>query len=60
MKENLSTSELLDLMLDVMQQVNETDDATFVLKMKLINNVEFLVDQLMYEYEQRNQQRRNN
>ncbi len=60
MKENLSTSELLDLMLDVMQQVNETDDATFVLKMKLINNVEFLVDQLMYEYEQRNQQRNNN
>lgn len=54
MKEKLSTSELLDIMLDVMQQVNETDDATFVLKLKLINNVEFLVDQLMHEYEQRN------
>jgi hypothetical protein len=54
MKEKLSTSELLDVMIDVMQQINETDDATFVLKMKLINNVDFLVDQLMFEYEERN------
>lgn len=54
MKEKLSTSQLLNVMLDVIQQVNELDDATFVLKMKLINNVEFLVDQLMHEYEQRN------
>lgn len=52
MKPKPSAAELLDIMLDVMQQVNESDDATFVLKMKLVNNVEFLVDQLMQEYEQ--------
>jgi hypothetical protein len=28
------------------------DDSTFVLRMKLANNLEFLVDQLMMEYEQ--------
>ena len=52
MKEKLTTAQVLDIMLDVMQQVSNSDDATFVLKMKLANNVEFLVDQLMAEYEQ--------
>ncbi len=52
MNEKLSTAQVLDIMLDVMQQVNDSDDATFVLKMKLTNNIEFLVDQLMAEYEQ--------
>lgn len=52
MKEKLTTAQVLDIMLDVMQQVSDSDDATFVLKMKLANNVEFLVDQLMAEYEQ--------
>ena len=51
-KEKLTTAQVLDIMLDVMQQVSDSDDATFVLKMKLANNVEFLVDQLMQEYEQ--------
>jgi len=52
MNEKLTTAQVLDIMLDVMQQVSDSDDATFVLKMKLANNVEFLVDQLMQEYEQ--------
>lgn len=52
MKEKLTTAQVLDIMLDVMQQVSDSDDATFVLKMKLANNIEFLVDQLMHEYEQ--------
>jgi len=52
MNDKLSTAQVLDVMLDVLQQINESDDATFVLKMKLTNNIEFLVDQLMAEYEQ--------
>ena len=51
MNEKLTTAQVLDIMLDVMQQVSDSDDATFVLKMKLANNIEFLVDQLMAEYE---------
>jgi hypothetical protein len=50
--DKLSTAQVLDIMLDVMNQVNDSDDATFVLKTKLANNIEFLVDQLMHEYEQ--------
>lgn len=39
--------ELLDTMLDVMSSIENMDDAGFVLRMKLLNNVEFLVDELM-------------
>jgi hypothetical protein len=49
------TSQLLQTMLDVMESIEQVDDAGFVLRMKLLNNIEFLVDQLMEEYEQRNQ-----
>lgn len=49
--EKLSTSVMLGTMLDVLQQINESDDASFVLKLKLLNNIEFLVDQLMQDYE---------
>jgi len=52
MKEKLTTAQVLEIMLDVMREIEDSDDATFVLKMKLANNVEFLVDQLMHEYEQ--------
>lgn len=48
--QKLSTSIMLGTMIDVLQQINESDDASFVLKMKLLNNIEFLVDQLMEEY----------
>lgn len=54
-KENtneLSTLRVLGTMLEVLEAVNQMDDGTFVLKMKLSNNLEFLVDQIMYEYEQ--------
>lgn len=47
------TTETLDKMLEVMEAIEHVDDAGFVLRMKLLNNVEFLVDQLMEEYEQR-------
>ena len=47
------TSQLLQTMLDVMESIEQVDDAGFVLRMKLLNNIEFLVDQLMQEYEQR-------
>lgn len=47
------TTETLDKMLEVMEAIEHIDDAGFVLRMKLLNNVEFLVDQLMTEYEQR-------
>jgi len=46
------TSQLLQTMLDVMESIEQIDDAGFVLRMKLLNNIEFLVDQLMEEYEQ--------
>jgi hypothetical protein len=47
------TSQLLQQMIDVLESIEQVDDAGFVLRMKLINNIEFLVDQLMEEYEQR-------
>jgi hypothetical protein len=47
------TSQLLQTMLDVMESIEQVDDAGFVLRMKLLNNIEFLVDQLMEEYEHR-------
>jgi hypothetical protein len=50
--EELSTVKMLGTMLDILETVNNMDDSTFVLRMKLANNLEFLVDQLMIEYEQ--------
>jgi hypothetical protein len=51
----LTTLKVLGTMLEVLEAVNNMDDGTFVLKMKLANNLEFLVDQIMYEYEHREQ-----
>jgi hypothetical protein len=50
--EELSTVKMLGTMLDILETVNQMDDSTFVLRMKLANNLEFLVDQLMIDYEQ--------
>lgn len=50
--EELTTIKMLGTMLDILETVNQMDDSTFVLRMKLSNNLEFLVDQLMTEYEQ--------
>lgn len=47
----LTTIKMLGTMLDILETINTMDDGTFVLKMKLSNNIEFLVDQLMSEYE---------
>lgn len=52
--EDLSTIKMLGTMLDILETVSQMDDSTFVLRMKLSNNLEFLVDQLMTEYEQQN------
>lgn len=52
--EELTTIKMLGTMLDILETVNQMDDSTFVLRMKLANNLEFLVDQLMTEYEQQN------
>lgn len=49
---DLTTIKMLGTMLDILETVNTMDDSTFVLRMKLANNLEFLVDQLMIEYEQ--------
>jgi hypothetical protein len=45
------TRELLETMMDVMTNIEYVDDAGFVLRMKVMNNIEFLVDELMFEYE---------
>ena len=50
----LTTIKMLGTMLDILETVNNMDDGIFVLKMKLSNNIEFLVDQLMTEYEHQN------
>lgn len=50
--EKLTTTLMLGTMLDVLESIKDSDDSTFVLRMKLNNNIEFLVDQLMHDYEQ--------
>lgn len=45
------TKELLETMMDVMQNIEYIDDAGYVLRMKVMNNIEFLVDELMDEYQ---------
>ena len=45
-------SDLLFTMMDVMENIEHIDDAAYVLRMKVLNNIEFLVDVLMEEYEQ--------
>ncbi len=43
--------DLLDTMMDVMENIEHVDDAGFALRMKVLNNIEFLVDVIMEEYE---------
>jgi hypothetical protein len=45
-------NDLLETMMDVLENIEHVDDAGFVLRMKVLNNIEFLVDVLMEEYEQ--------
>ena len=45
-------NDLLETMMDVMENIQYIDDAGFALRMKVLNNIEFLVDVIMQEYEQ--------
>lgn len=44
-------NDLLETMMDVMENIQYIDDAGFALRMKILNNIEFLVDVIMEEYE---------
>jgi hypothetical protein len=44
-------NDLLFTMMDVLENIEHIDDAGYVLRMKVLNNIEFLVDVLMEEYE---------
>lgn len=46
-------NEMLNTMMDVMENIQYVDDAGFALRMKILNNIEFLVDVIMEEYESR-------
>ena len=50
-KSKSRASDLLFTMMDVMENIEHIDDAAYVLRMKVLNNIEFLVDVLMEEYE---------
>jgi hypothetical protein len=50
-KSTSRAKDLLDTMMDVMENIEHVDDAAYVLRMKVMNNIEFLVDTLMAEYE---------
>jgi hypothetical protein len=48
---NDSTKEALGIMVDLLETINCVDDVpTFSIKMKLLNNIEFIVDNLMDNY----------
>lgn len=49
----LNTIQMLDKMLEVMATLQDIDDASFTTKMKVLNNIDFLLDILMDEYEKR-------
>jgi hypothetical protein len=44
--------ELLDTMMDVMENIQNCDDVAYALRMKILNNIEYLIDALMQEYEE--------
>ena len=44
-------NDLLNTMMDVLENIQYVDDAGFALRMKVLNNIEFLVDVIMEEYE---------
>lgn len=45
-------NDLLETMMDVMENIQYIDDAGFALRMKVLNNIDFLIDVIMEEYEQ--------
>jgi hypothetical protein len=44
--------DLLDTMMDVMENIQNCDDAAYALRLKILNNIEYLIDALMQEYEE--------
>lgn len=44
-------NEMLNTMMDVLENIQYVEDAGFALRMKVLNNIEFLVDVIMEEYE---------
>lgn len=50
---NSEAKELLDTMMDVMENIQNCDDAAYSLRMKILNNIEYLIDALMQEYEEK-------
>jgi hypothetical protein len=51
-KVDSGAKELLDTMMDVMENIQNCDDAAYTLRMKILNNIEYLIDALMQEYEE--------
>jgi len=51
-KVDSGAKELLDTMMDVMENIQNCDDAAYTLRMKILNNIEYLIDALMEEYEE--------
>ena len=51
-KQKSRANDLLNTMMDVLENIQYVDDAGFALRMKVLNNIEFLVDVIMEEYEQ--------
>ena len=45
--------DLLDTMMDVMENIQNCDDVAYSLRMKILNNIEYLIDALMQEYEEK-------
>ena len=50
---NSEAKELLDTMMDVMENIQNCDDAAYSLRMKILYNIEYLIDALMEEYEEK-------
>lgn len=50
---NSGAKELLDTMMDVMENIQSCDDVPYGLRIKILNNIEYLIDALMQEYEEK-------
>jgi hypothetical protein len=50
---NSGAKELLDTMMDVMENIQTCDDVPYGLRIKILNNIEYLIDALMQEYEEK-------
>jgi hypothetical protein len=50
---NSEAKELLDTMMDVMENIQSCDDVPYGLRIKILNNIEYLIDALMQEYEEK-------